>query len=191
MFLLCDPQIVARQRRLKNLLIVTFRLIVTAHHLGADSHDETTFRWGKLILFVDFFDDQLFGFRRFVFCQSRRQRIQHFFRITVIGVCQESTIRRCQIEALCRAVFEIVTRTLAGDLAIKVTFRILLAALIPLINGNRDGFYFEEFYNGWICECRLTVDDTIVSRTAQRMPIHRPDKNRLFLASRDLLSIQD
>jgi len=143
-----------------------------------------------LIPFVNFFDDQLFGFCRFVICQSRRQRIQYFFRITVIGVRQKSTIRRCQIEALCRAVFEIVTRTLASDLAIKVTFRILLTALIPLIDGNRNGFGFKEFYNGWICECRLTVDDSIVSRTAQRMPIHGPDKNGLFLASRDLLSSQ-
>ena len=89
-----------------------------------------------------------------------------------------------------RRMLKIVTRTLSGDLAIEFAFGILLPSFVPLIKRHRNELFLEHFDNFGIFKSRLTVEDAVVSRAAQRMAIHRPDKHWLLLLKRHLLGFQ-
>jgi hypothetical protein len=91
--------------------------------------------------------------------------------------------RGCHVKAL-RCLFTIIARTLAGDLSIELAFRILLSPLVRLIQSNRDELRLKQRDNFQMSKCRRTVEHAIISRAAQRMPIHRPDKDGLLFSGR-------
>jgi hypothetical protein len=42
----------------------------------------------------------------------------------------------------------------------------------------------------WLGKCRLTVEHTIVSGTAKRMTVHRPNEDRPIFRRRSTLGVQ-
>src|SRR5690606_15268765 len=102
---------------------------------------------------------------------------------------QELAVGRGDVKTL-RGPLEIVARALPGDLAIELSFRVLLTALIRLIDGDRNELGLQQLNNFWLGECRRTVEHAVVSRTAERMPIHGPNEDRLLLLTRNLLRVK-
>jgi len=107
----------------------------------------------------------------------------------MVREAEQFSVRGPDIQSLRRAV-EVVSRTLAGKLAVEVAFIVLLATVISLIDGNGDEPRLEQFDDFRIGEGRRTVDDSVVSRTAQWVPIHGPNEDRFFLLSRYLPGFQ-
>ncbi|MFM2093192.1 MAG: hypothetical protein RIS70_316 [Planctomycetota bacterium] len=102
---------------------------------------------------------------------------------------EELTVCGSNKESL-RGAVEVVARALPGDLAVEVTFVVFLAALVGLVDGDGNKAGFQEFDDVRIGEGRRTVDDSVVSRTAQRMAVHRPDEERFLLLRRLLACLQ-
>jgi len=85
---------------------------------------------------------------------------------------------------------KIIARPLSGNLTIKFSFRVLLASLIGLVNGDSDKLRTEHGDNLGMGKCRRTVEYTVVSRTPQWVPIHCPNKNRFLFGDRLPLGIK-
>ena len=79
--------------------------------------------------------------------------------------------------------------SLIGDFTEKLTFSILAAALIPVVGDDRDEIVFDDLLDIIVGECERTARDSIVSSTAERMPVHLPQKNRLALGRCFLASL--
>ena len=109
--------------------------------------------------------------------------------MTIVVVKQQLARRHCNVEALGRPL-EVVARSLSGDLSVELTFGVLLPPLIGLIDRHRNEASFEHVHNFGVGEGRRTVEHTVVSCTAQRVAIHRPDENRLLLLYGGSLSIE-
>ena len=114
----------------------------------------------------------------------------HAFGTTIVCVGEEFAVCGGYVETLRGAVFEVVTGSLAGDLAIVIALGILLAALIRLIDGDGNETGLQQFNDLGIGESRLTVEHSIVSRTAQRVPVHGPDEDRFLLFGRSSLGLE-
>ena len=112
-------------------------------------------------------------------------------RMPIVRVSKKRSVSGCEVQSLSGSVFEVVSGTLSGDFSIEVALGVFLSTLIPLINGNRNRLGFDELNNVGVCKDRRTVDHSVVSGTAQRVPIHRPDKQRLLCFCRGLLSVKD
>ena len=98
----------------------------------------------------------------------------------IVVVSQQDAISGGHVATL-RRLTHVFSRALTGDLLEKFTFGIALASLVPLVDGDWNEVFVQHFHNCWIREFRHTVEHTIVSRAGQWMPVHRPNKQRLFL----------
>ena len=121
--------------------------------------------------------------------QGSPHHAQHAGRGAVVVKAEKSPAGVGRIQTLCGAAADLA-RTLVGDLLVKLTLVVLLPALVRLIDGHWDEAGLQQLDDGGICKGRLTVEDTIVSRAPQRMPVHGPDENRLPLPRRSGLRVQ-
>ena len=79
---------------------------------------------------------------------------------------------------------------MTGDLSIEFALRVFLSALVRLVDCDGYEPCLEQFDNVGLGEGRLTVEYTVVSGAAQRMAVHRPNEDGLFLFNRSALGVQ-
>ena len=82
---------------------------------------------------------------------------------------------------------EVGARTLTRELAVELALGVLLAALVGLIERDRHELRPQQFDHARIREDRRPVDHPVVSGAAERMAVHRPQKQRPPLCRRRAL----
>ena len=87
-------------------------------------------------------------------------------------------------------VLEVVARPLRGDLAVELALGVLLPALVGLVDGDRHEAGLQHLDNPGVGEGRRTVEHAVVSRTSERMAVHRPNEDRLGFRDRQSLGLE-
>ena len=96
---------------------------------------------------------------------------QNPIRATIVVVRIQFSIGIANVAALGRSI-KVLSWTLAGDLSVKIAFRILLPSFVPLVDRDWDEIFLEEFKHFWIGKCQLTVEHAIVSGAAKWVAVH-------------------
>ena len=184
-----DPQVVPRNGRLKNLLPVVVGRFVAAQDFGVGTHGNRPCGQAGCEPRIGLFANDWSRVGRVVIGDRFLQQRPNPFRAAVVIEGNQRPRRIGDVEAL-GGVIEIVSRALPSDPPVEFPFGILLAAGVPLVECDRDEFVLEQVQDSGIGEGRLTVEHSVVSRTAQWVAIHRPDKERLPLLDRQMLGLQ-
>ena len=108
-------------------------------------------------------------------------RVEQHGRIAVIAIAEKGSIRRRQVVSLRGwSAIPYLSRTLVGDLLVEAPLRVFLTALVGLVDRDGNELRLEKSDNFRMAETRLTVEDSVVSRASEGMPVHRPDKQGLL-----------
>ena len=88
---------------------------------------------------------------------------------------QHFTIRREDVDALPRVVTRTLTVALLRNFQKESPFRVLPAALIPIVPSHRDEILRGHLDNFRIGEGGHTAPHNVVSPTPERVPVHLPE----------------
>lgn len=102
----------------------------------------------------------------------------------MIAIGQEFPRGGEDIHALSGRATLAMARTLIGHFAEKIAFRILAAALIPIVGSHGNKLGLGKSNDIGIGEGEHTAHDAIVSGAAQGMAVHFPKKDRFALRGR-------
>src|SRR5262249_3326155 len=167
-------------------------VLVLLEDAGVDVEDEPALRRGARVAGIDLArvgdlhraGPALVGGELLPARQGVAQHLEHDLRVLVVAGGPQLPRRRQAGDPLPRAAAGTLARALVGHLAEEGALVVVPAALIPVVPGHGDERLFGQADDLGVGEGERTARDAVVSGTAERVPVHLPQQDRLALRRR-------